>query len=232
MAHSRSAPPKRGYLANVLTVPPLIYPFQYNPTRLTDSKKINWGETRPNPPKKLVEAYKSLFGGDLGELGSAAVGSKAYLVRLLSNGERTMSFKFTVDGREKRPGEPGRRRNREGDIRADLSILRSFVSPQMATLTDLLGAALGNDPDRWADLWFREPPTATLILGSMSMEGFITRLRITETLFNSELDPVQAEVEVEMLEKVDSISFLVDAVKRSVLTHYHTVYEDLHEVLF
>ncbi len=43
MAHSQLEQPKRGYIANIWTIPPLIYPFEYNPTQITDSKKLDWG---------------------------------------------------------------------------------------------------------------------------------------------------------------------------------------------
>ena len=239
--HSKLEHPKRGYLANLLTIPPLIYPFQYNPTELTDSKSIKWGKKKPIPPAKVGQSWAALGAGNLGAIAGAYTGSKellgrtfssASLHRFESEGDRTVSFKFVLDGRQKRPGEPARRRNEEGHILGDLSILRSFVYPRIAELTDLLAAAFGSGESRWVDFWFQEPPTATLILGSMSLEGFITQLKITEKLFNAELDPVRAEVEVTMIEKVDSISFIIDSIKRTSRTFYHTAYEDVGKVLF
>jgi hypothetical protein len=252
MAHSQTQPAKRGYLANILTIPPLIYPFQYNPTQLTDSKQLKWGKRVPAQARSDVQAQGvgGLLGGTLtaagGALGAGFSGSfsaagdiyknaKEVLGRNFSaadlhqfeeEGDRTLTFKFIIDGREHRPGEPERRRNEEGDILADLSILRSFVYPAIGDLLDVFSLIGGNKP------LFKEPPTALLILGGSSMEGFVTNLKITETLFNSELDPVRAEVEITLIEKIDSLTFIIDSVKRLGRTFYHTAYEDIGNVLF
>jgi hypothetical protein len=241
--------PKRGYLANILTIPPLIYPFQYNPTQVIDSKQVEWEAKTPISPQRGLEG---LLGGGAaavaavkqqGFLKGVAMTAKtapevlgrtfsgAELKKLKSEHDRTLNFKFIVDGREHRPGEPERRRNDDGHILADLAILRSFVYPRLADLLDILGAAFGSESNRWLQLWFNQPPTAILVLGSTSVEGFVTELKITETLFNADLDPVRAEVEVTMIEKIDSLSFIIDSVKRLGRTFYHTAYEDIGDVI-
>ena len=254
MSLSHLKHPKRGYLANILTLPPLIYPFQYNPYQLKDSKQIKWAdretlaageqETEAAAPSLLASfsgiGAASGFGATVDALGSAFTATKeflgqsfsgAHLRALESMEDRQLNFTFVVDGREKRPGEPDRRRNEEGDILADLAIIRTLVYPQFSELMDLMGAVFGDESDRWSQAFFNEPPSVTLIMGDMSMEGLVTDLNITETLFNSELDPVRAEVEITMIEKVDSISFIVDSVKRLGRTFYHTAYEDIGDVI-
>lgn len=252
MTHSHTQISKRGYLANILTIPPLIYPFQYNPTKLTDSKQLKWGKRTPTQARAdvLAQGVGGLVGGTVaaaggvlsaGLSGSFSEAGSAYntavevlgrnfsaaaLHHFEEEGDRTVSFKFTIDGREHRPGEPERRRNEGGDILADLAILRSFVYPAIGDLLDVFSLVGGNEP------LFQEPPTALLILGSSSMEGFVTSLKITETLFNAELDPVRAEVEVAMIEKIDSLTFIIDSAKRIGRTFYHTAYEDIGNVLF
>ncbi|HEX2571524.1 MAG TPA: hypothetical protein VH877_18330 [Polyangia bacterium] len=222
------AQPKRGYLAHVLSVPPLIYPFQYNPQQITDSKHVEWvTSTEPIPTPKgfigTVAALPSILGRSF---------SHAEVKKLGREGDRTVNFKFTIDGRETRPGEPERRRNEDGDILADIAILRSFVYPEILDLLDLASALTSSDKSKREELFFNHPPTATLVLGSMSMEGYVTDLKITETLFNADLNPTRAEVEITMIEKIDSISFVVDTIKRLGLTFYHTAYEDIGKVLF
>jgi hypothetical protein len=69
-------------------------------------------------------------------------------------------------------------------------------------------------------------------MGSTSVEGFVTELKVTETLFNEELDPTRAEVELQMTENIDSLSFILDSFKRIGRTFYHTAYEDIGNVLF
>lgn len=236
MAHSDLEQPKRGFLANVWTIPPLIYPFQYNPTQLTDSKKLDWGpkydDQHPGPPRGLAG-----FGFTTEKLGR--VFSAAEVKRFQKEDARTLSFKFTIDGREQRDGEPARRRNDAGDIVGDLAVIRSFAYPQLANWLDMASAAgvLSSggglqEATTWANLWFNRPPTLTLVLGGLSVEGFVSELKITETLFNSQLDPTRADVEITLLEKIDSISFILDSVKRFGRTFYYTDYEDILNVLF
>jgi hypothetical protein len=220
--------PKRGYLAHVTSVPPLIYPFQYNPLQITDSKRNEWvASTEPvvtsGNPLAVAAALPAALGRTF---------SHAEVKKLGREGDRTVSFKFLIDGREKRPGEPDRRRNEDGDILADLAVVRSFVYPEILDLLELASALTGSAKSDRESVFFNHPPTATLVLGSMSMEGFITDLKITETLFNADLNPTRAEVEVTMIEKIDSISFVVDTIKRIGRTFYHTAYEDIGHVLF
>ena len=222
MSPSQTVIGKRGYLANLENLPPLIYPFQYNPTELTDSKQVSLGKKdRVSPSPGLaalegaIEAVSSLF-------------TKAEFQRFSSESDRTLSFSLTIDGREHRPGEPQRRRNEEGDILGDLAILRSFVYPALGSLSDLLSLALTNLPEPF----YPHPPTALLVMGDLVVEGFITSLQIKETLFNANLNPVRAEVDVSMTEKVDSLTFIADSIKRFGRTQFHTAYEDFGKVFF
>src|SRR3954470_8274855 len=117
MSLSQMVQPKRGYLANILTIPPLIYPFQYNPSQVTDSKQNKFKVRTPIAPAKSKSP-----GGALGAAAGAASGglsragqlksaletaartfSKAELHELEAEGDRTLNFKFAIDGREKRP---------------------------------------------------------------------------------------------------------------------------------
>jgi hypothetical protein len=256
MALANLETPKRGYLAQILMIPPLIYPFQYNPAQLTDTKRNDWKRRPANPT--ISDKSKKTKGKWLKDTLSTATEvlgrefSRAELKQFASEGDRTLSFKFTVDGRELRSGEPKRRRNDEGDIIGDLSVLRSFVYPQLAGDFDIL-AALGGpptppvaapgapapkpDPEQppaatFSNLWFNHPPSVALVMGSMTMEGFITELKITETLFNSKLNPTRAEIDVTMIEKIDSLSFILDSVKRVGKSFYYSAYEDFGKVIF
>lgn len=250
MSHPKLQTPQRGYLAQVLMIPPLIYPFQYNPSQITDTKRNEWKRRPANPAisdkreKTAGKWIKNTLSTATEVLGREF--SRAELKQFATEGDRTVSFTFTVDGRELRAGEPSKRRNEEGDIVGDLSVLRSFVYPQLAGAFDIL-AALGGPPDlppgtkldpdlppavTFSNLWFNHPPSVVLVLGGMSMEGFITELKITETQFNAELDPTRAVVDVTMIEKIDSLSFILDSVKRVGRSFYYSSYEDIGEVLF
>jgi hypothetical protein len=269
MAHGQLTQPKRGYLANILIIPPLIYPFQYNPTSVVDEKKLEWKKKEPlyktrglegfatgvradlaafkgTPGVKISEGtefFKRLGSGYGKTLGTAT----EVLGRTFSAGElkqfdkenpRTLSFKFSIDGRELQAGEPARRRNNTGDILGDLAVIRSFAYPQFASDLEILGALgtaapeiKGNDPVTLANLWFNHPPTMTLVLGDLSCEGFLEEMKITVTHFNEDLNPVHADVEIKMTEKIDTLSFALDSVKRLGRMAYHSSYTDIPRVL-
>lgn len=241
MSLSKRIQPKRGYLANILTIPPLIYPFQYNPQNLSDTKSLDL-ETR-DPIITEARGVEGLIGSVKGgyktrSLGAVTRASPEIMGRTFSGakmktpkeGDRKLNFKFFIDGLEKRPGEPERRR-KDGTILADIAILRSFVYPYVGDLFNILKTAYGNDENRWMRAWFNSPPTVILIMGDMSVEGFITDLKINETMFNDDLDPVRAEIEISMIEKIDSLSFIIDSVKRLGRTFYYTAYEDIGDVI-
>jgi hypothetical protein len=223
MALSTLSQPKRGYLAQILTVPPLIYPFQYNPTQISDSKRLEWEKRSAMAPKRgpISEALDTL----------GRTFSAADLKGFKAEGDRTINFKFLIDGREQRPGEPARRRTESGSILGDLAVLRSFVYPEMLDLLDLVSAVRGNT-DASAKMWFKEPPSAVLVFGGTSIDGYVTELKITETQFNDSLDPVRAEIEITMIERINSLSFVIDSVKRIGRTFYNTAYEDIGNVVF
>lgn len=231
--------PKRGYLANINTLPPLIYPFQYNPQQLTDSKQVSWGKRLPIAANGGVEQRLNSVTSDPGsnplqllDVSASAFGrlfSAANLKQIESEGDRTLSFEFVIDGREARPGEPQRRRE-DGTVLADLAILRSFVYPQIAELSEIFEAALGSGSDRWSRVWFNEPPTALLIMGDLAMEGYVSNLQITETLFNSDLDPVRADISISLIEKIDSYAFILDSIKRIGRAAYNSAYEDIGNI--
>ena len=248
MAHSGLDQPSRGFIANTWTVPPLIYPFQYNPSQITDTKRLEWAPKYDAQHPAGPRGFEGLATGVTADLAAFRTGTLAGLGQTLSTattvlgrvfsaaeikrfdkeGARTVSFTFVIDGRETRAGEPARRRNPAGDIVGDLAVIRSFAYPQLANLLDIAGVLGGGggetaaqtafrgtqDRTTWSNLWFNEPPTMTLVLGGASMEGYVTSLKITETLFNSALDPTRAEVEIELIEKINSVTFILESLKR------------------
>ena len=216
MSLSHAIVSRRGYLANTMTNPPLIYEFQYNPAQLTDSKQISLGKR-----ESLASQQERQGTSKTAEKARGRAFSNADFQKFSSEGDRTLSFKLTIDGRERRPHEPERRRNEQGDILADLAILRSFLYPKHAIqnpgeLQAVVEAASNGDDysQFYVENWFKEPPTALLVMGELEVEGFISNLTITETLFNANLDPVRAEVDITLVEKIDSQSFAIDSLNR------------------
>jgi hypothetical protein len=253
MAHGGLIPAKRGYIANITVVPPIIYPFQYNPKEVVDEKKIEWKKKESTLGTRglagVAQGAKGVVSGfELGGFRGFKTGvgrafgnateiagrtfSAADMLRMEEEKPRELTFKFAIDGRERRPGEPERRRNDEGNILADLAIIRSFVYPQFASDLDILSAIGGSSFDAtWSNLWFNHPPTMTLVMGDRSTEGFVAEMKITETQWNEKLDPVHAEVEIKLQEKVDSFSFAIESVKRLGRMAYQSSYTDLPHVL-
>jgi hypothetical protein len=252
MAHSDLTRPKRGYLANITVLPPIIYPFQYNPSEIVDEKKNEYekrdatfgtglqglisagqaavGRFELGGFRGFKEGVGSIFGNAVEVAGRTFSGAE--LKRLKTEGPRTLEFKFVVDGRERRGGEPERRRNEDGDILADLAVIRSFAYPQFVSDLDILGALGGNSADTlWTNIWFNHPPTMTLVMGDLTCEGFVDEMKITTSHFNEKLNPVRALVEIKMEEKIDSLSFTIDSVKRLGRMARQSSYEDFRGVL-
>jgi hypothetical protein len=235
----RANRPKRGYLANISILPPLIYPFQYNPQRLSDSKSVSWGRRTPISengglegrlnsavPGQVTNGFQAL---DVAASGFGRIFSAADLKQFESEGDRTLSIQFDIDGREARPGESERRRQ-DGTVLSDLAILRSFVYPQIVELSEFFEAATSSGCDRWSQVWFNEPPTALLIMGELTVECYVSSLQINETLFNADLNPVKAEVQMSLIEKTDSYSFVLDTLKRIGRAAYSSAYENIGDI--
>lgn len=204
---------KRGYLANPLVTPPLIYPFQYNPENLTDNKSVSWGKRESISPN-TDSSSTSANGLRTAAERQARQFSNAEFLKFQSEENRTIGFSLTIDGREKRPGEPDNRRNKEGDILTDLAILRSFVYPKPKKIGGTLASPKKTSANTFVEQWFNEPPTALLVFGDLILEGYITSLDITEEIFNENLNPVRAKITIAMTEKVDSFHFVADSIKR------------------
>lgn len=227
------AQPKRGYLASLAMFPPLIYPFQFNPDQLTDTKRANWGSDRGGTSRGTSSAGGgNPNGGAADEAQRSRLGtylariSGAGLMKFSEGGDRTISFNIRIDGRAQRPGEPPRRRADDGNILIDLAILRSFVYPNVDLLA-VLSKVLADKPVVWDEALFAQPPPALLVLGDLTLECVVTEVRITETLFNKNLDPVVAEVGISLTEKVDSLGFISETAKRMARLTVGTAYEDL-----
>ena len=130
-------------IANIWTIPPLIYPFQYNPTQITDSKKLDWGPKYDDQRPGAAAPSRGLSGLS----GSAPLTEKlgrtfsaAEIKRLPEGGRTQRQLKFTIDGRQLRAGEPSRGATTRADIIGDLAVIRSFVYPQLANWLDMASA--------------------------------------------------------------------------------------------
>jgi hypothetical protein len=219
MSLSKRVRSERGYLLNTYTH--VRYPFQFNPTEITDTKTATWGKREGVSPKTSPENSGQTASS------SASSGYKSPAERLArrftradfhkfdAEGERSLTIQFKIDGREQLPDEPAWRRNSDGDVLSDIAFLRSLVYPKAGkTLQDMLALTSGQGSSSYSEEWFNEPPLVILSFGDLTMEAYVTSVQITETLFNDKLNPMRADVTISLTERVDSFSFVVDAITR------------------
>jgi len=212
---------ERGYLVNTYTK--IKYPFQFNPSELSDNKQVTWGKREGISPQSAQGTSRST--GSLSPTSAAHESpvealarrfSKADFRKFDSEGDRTISIsKLAIDGRETMPDEPSWRRNEEGDILSDLAFLRSLVYPKAGnSMHEILAMISRSNAKTYAEEHVNQPPTVILAFGDLVMEGYVSSVNITETLFNDKLNPVRAEVSITLIEKVDSLTCVMDAINR------------------
>ncbi len=210
--------PQRGYLLNTYTN--VRYTFQYNPEKFTDSKSATWDKREGVSPRSpsgspgQTASSSTLSPGKSSAEQMARRFSKADFQKFNAEGERSLTLEFTIDGREPIPGEDWRR-NPEGDLLSDIAFLRSLVYPKAGkSLKDILQRTSGQVASSYSEEWFNEPPTVILSLGNLTMEAYVTKVDIEETLFNAQLSPMLAKVTMNLKERVDSYSVVMDAINR------------------
>ena len=170
--------PVRGFLVSVGLEPEILVQFQYNPDKVTDKRSVSYAAL--NAPGMLMPIRQYSAGG-----------------------ERTLSFTVVVDGLFKGPAddEIDVARDERGGIGPELNKYRAFVYPQTERWRDANGA-----PDGFtglyagADTVFAAPPTCRFGFGERVVDCVVTEVSITEQLYNTDLDPVRAEVQVTCIE--------------------------------
>lgn len=228
---------KRGYIACLTNLPPLLYYFQYNPGEISISKTVTYDTkgiaSGDNQSSALDRGYQvQQTPGMISSLMSSAGGffSTAEQKRFSREGDRVLTFRLFINGAESGPREPSSFRQDPVDqlftgggkpqhILEDLAILESFVYPSPGNILDVLGQAavslgMSKKGPGWANIWFAQPPVASVSLGDISFEGFVTDLRTKVIQWNSDLEPTRAEVDMTVLEKPDSLTALINHGKR------------------
>jgi Contractile injection system tube protein len=178
MANLQQRNPVRGFLVSVGLDPEILVQFQYNPDKVTDKHQISYATL--NAPGMLMPVRQYSAGG-----------------------ERTLSFTVIVDGLFKGPAddEIDIARDERGGIAPELNKYRAFVYPQTERWQDANGA-----PDGFAGLYagsetvFTAPPACRFGFGERFVDCVITEVQITDQLYNPDLDPVRAEVQVTCVE--------------------------------
>jgi hypothetical protein len=202
-----------GYLLCLDAIPPLIFPFQFNPDIVSDKKSFKyspasqfgqWGFDRTRAGVGALATLAGLF-NDVKEFGSLLTATKPLEPQ---EGEpRSIGLEFALDASIDGPEEPYRSGSR--DIRFDLAILRSFMYPGWE-LTTLLPELFTS---KTFPCWNR-PPTCSLSYADISLTGVVTDLDIKMTAFNEKGEPLRAEVNLTFKEQTYSISAITDMVRR------------------
>jgi hypothetical protein len=179
----------RGFIANIEVLPPLIVTFQYNPTSVSDNKAVTYADRT----RSLCTSPEKVY---------------------TSGGTRTITFDLKLDGLEQGPNALNPTPIDNG-ISTELAKLRSFLYPMAdawSTVSDLLGGS--SSGKRLA-----APPTCYFGFGTRILECVVTDIRITETMFNSALAPVRADVTVTLavIEDDDNKLYKLDRLHRNVL---------------
>jgi hypothetical protein len=96
---------KTGYLANVLSIPPLIFRFQFNPELLSEKKSFEYRESNAFGKWEFDRGaadpgFLGFIGGldDVKEWGSLLVGTKPQ--EAVAGKPRTFSLDFALDARK------------------------------------------------------------------------------------------------------------------------------------
>ena len=175
---TRTQAAARGFLVSVGVQPEIAVHFQYNPISLSDKRAISYATI--GAPGVLMPTRQYVQGGD-----------------------RTITFSVHVDGLSKGPGEPADpiARGKRGSISPELNKYRAFLYPR----SDRWKTAGGT----FAPLFeqarpFAPPPLARFGFGfgdgQRVIDGVVTDVSIDETQFNSDLDPIRADVSVTLVE--------------------------------
>lgn len=209
---------KKGYLAALDNVPPLIFRFQFNPDILNIKKHFNydpansfgqWGFDR-----KTSGAATGFLGGALGlyedfkEWGSLL--SKVKPLEAKEGDPQEVVLEFKLDATDSAASLNPLITDHPDTIESDLAILRSFMYPSW-DIFELFKALIKKDlpcPTR--------PPECTFSYGGISINTVMTDLSLKIIQFNDNGKPVRADVDVTLKEQTFSLSPLSQFIKREI----------------
>jgi hypothetical protein len=214
----------RGYLASWLSLPPLVFRFQFNPESMTEKKSYkytdatnfgNWEFDKTSAAMssarpwytKLATAPAAAY-KDLQEIGPKLV--RTHPLQAGCGDHRIFSLDFVIDGGVPLDGATAEVGNRyEGSIEPDLAILRSFVNP---------GVDAGGLIE-WFSSGFETtfpPPQCTLIYGGVNADCVMESLSIKMTRFNPDTSPARAEVSVTLKQQTKAITPMIETIERTI----------------
>lgn len=205
----------RGYLANVESIPPLIFRFQFAPDMISDKKSFKYsqanrfGQWELDETKAGTGAIGTLKGllKDVKEISALLVATKPLEPQ---EGElRTIALDFELDADATGPYD---NQKKHGDITPELAVLRSFLYPSWEITSDILPMIVSRKVACW-----NRPPTCSLKYGGISLTCVVTDLNIKITRFDDKDGaPTRAEVSMTLKEQTYSVSTFIDLIMRNV----------------
>ena len=208
----------RGYLANWLATPPLVFRFQFNPSMLQDKK--SWKYEPANEKEQWgfdqTEAQTGFFGDikgfidDVKEWGSLLTQTRHLEPK--EGGQRTIAIEFDLDARVTGEGiTPDTANPYGGTIAPDLAILRSFVNPTPDLFSYI--DALSQSTITFKEL-VKKPAECSLIFGGMNIDCVMESLNIKITAFADDHEPQRATVSVTLKEQTKSFGPIIETATR------------------
>ncbi len=197
----------RGYLANWMSIPPLVFRFQFNPDMLQEKKSYkyeeaaNFGSWDFNETAAAAAQSQANWYQKWVDVGPTLLDTKPLEPK--EGGQRTFSIDFPLDSRVSGEGiDPETANAYEGSIEPDLAILRSFMVPAL-DIPGMIISGLSTAGTRERE-WFKPPP-CTLIYGGLSVECVMEDLNIKITAFNDDHTPQRAEISVTLKEQTKTV---------------------------
>jgi len=178
-------PTMRGFLASLDTTPALVVEFQYNPREINDRRSVTYASR--NAPGLVMPVRHYTNGGD-----------------------RTFTFRIDLDGRYS--GQQGSALpiavEPDGSIVPELNKYRAFMYPA----TDRWPQATGSfTPLFDENQAFASPPVCIFGWGDRLVTCVMSSLTIDEVVFNGQLAPLRAKLQITLTEIPPYDSDLIDA---------------------
>jgi hypothetical protein len=213
---------KKGYLAALDNVPPLIFRFQFNPDILNIKKGYQyqpansfgqWGfDQTSGAAAGLLSGAKGFY-KDIKEWGSLLSNVKPLEAK--EGDPQEIALEFKLDATDSAASLNPLITDHPNTIESDLAILQSFMYPSW-DIFDLFKVFT-----TWPPPCPAKPPECSFVYGGVSINCVMTNLSIKITQFgdgqsNPEGKPVRADVEITLKEQTFAISPISQMVKRGI----------------
>jgi hypothetical protein len=191
--------PIRGFMKSVGISPEILVQFQFNPTQLADKRVVNYATL--SAPGMLMPARQYTQGGD------RTLSFTVHLDAAFTPADNELVAGNSLQTLSSGGGQATIARDETGSIEPELNKYRAFLYPQPKAGVNWQMARESFVPlyeavtDTSAP--FGSPPLCKFGMGEdRVIICIVTDIGITETLFNTQLRPLRADVAVTLVEYV------------------------------